>query len=211
MHSWVRVGSVVTALSDKKEGATRTLKTQFIYTKPVLYPLLHVPGGENCPCLDVGGVFWLVSQHLWGVCGWSWELTEVCCTRKQKSSWHMSSVLVQPCENLQQTSHLLPVGCDFLLVCYRLSVFCTGKFLGSVMAIKMSREKPWKDSICQSLHPIDSCIVYLPSALCPCFPPWVPEPECTNTLTDFSMTTQPKNRLEHMFEILITERQIVLG
>lgn len=29
---------------------------------------------------------------------------------------------------------------DSLLVCYRLSVFCAGKFLGSVMAIKISRE-----------------------------------------------------------------------
>lgn len=103
------------------------------------------------------------------------------------------------------------MGCDSLLVCYRLSVLCAGKFLGSVMAIKISRENPWKDRICQSLHPTDICIAYLPSAFCPWFPPCIPESECTNPLTDFSTKTQLKNWLEHMFEIQIKERQIVLG
>lgn len=50
MHWWMGIGSVVTALSDKKGGVTHTLKTKFTYIKPVLYPLLHVSGGENHPC-----------------------------------------------------------------------------------------------------------------------------------------------------------------
>lgn len=39
---------------------------------------------------------------------------------------------------------------------------------------------------------VQSCTVCLPSAFCPSFPAWVPEPECTNPLTDCSTMTQLK-------------------